>query len=115
MEVDVDGSLSYPEPQTNAKDTGKCFYENHNFSSFSHWIEWVGSMCFLLGQDFHLFFFFFLMVSILFMLADKHSRSKPLNIEEEQYMRVFYENKLQEVCNNFHFPHKIQVCVSLFP
>jgi hypothetical protein len=36
MEVDIDGSLSYPEPQTNAKDTGKCFYENHNFYSFSH-------------------------------------------------------------------------------
>ena len=25
-------------------------------------------------------------------------------------MRVFYETKLQEVCNNFHFPHKVQVC-----
>lgn len=43
------------------------------------------------------------------MSADKHSRSKSLSIEEEQFMRVFYENKLQEVCNNFHFPHKIQV------
>ncbi|KAG7969205.1 hypothetical protein I3843_07G019000 [Carya illinoinensis] len=61
MEVDMDGSLSYPTPPINLKDT-----------------------------------------------ADKHSRSKPLNIEEEQYIRVFYENKLQEVCNNFHFPHKIQ-------
>uniref|UniRef100_A0A2N9G323 Cyclin C-terminal domain-containing protein n=1 Tax=Fagus sylvatica TaxID=28930 RepID=A0A2N9G323_FAGSY len=61
MEVDVDGTLSYPEPQVTAKDNG-----------------------------------------------DKHSRPKPINIEEEQYMRVFYENKLQEVCNNFHFPHKIQ-------
>ncbi|XP_059439115.1 cyclin-H1-1 [Corylus avellana] len=67
MEVDIDGSLSYPEPQTNAKDT-----------------------------------------------ADKHSRPKPLNIEEEQYMRVFYENKLQEVCNNFHFPHKIQATALIY-
>ena len=25
MEVDVDGSLSYPEPQTDAKDNGKHF------------------------------------------------------------------------------------------
>ena len=40
--------------------------------------------------------------------ADKHSRPKPLNIDEEQFIRVFYENKLQEVCNNFHFPHKKQ-------
>lgn len=76
--------------------------------------EWV-RCAFCLGKISICFFFFLLMVSILFMLADKHSRSKPLNIEEEQYMRVFYENKLQEVCNNFHFPHKIQVCVSLFP
>lgn len=67
MEVDADGSLSYPEPQINTKDT-----------------------------------------------ADKHSRPKPLNIEEEQYMRVFYENKLQEVCNNFQFPHKIQATALLY-
>jgi len=44
------------------------------------------------------------------MLGEKHSRIKPLSIEEEQSIKVFYENKLQEVCNNFHFPHKIQVC-----
>lgn len=44
------------------------------------------------------------------MLGEKHSRTKPLSIEEEQCIRVFYENKLQEVCNNFRFPHKIQVC-----
>ncbi|KAH1245997.1 Cyclin-H1-1 [Glycine max] len=61
MEVDVDGSLSYPEPQMTAKDS-----------------------------------------------AEKHSRTKPLTIEEEQCIKVFYENKLQEVCNNFRFPHKIQ-------
>jgi len=71
--------------------------------------EWVDVL--FAGQDFYLFFHGL----ILFMLADKHSRPKPLNIEEEQYMRVFYENKLQEVCNNFHFPHKIQVRVSFFP
>ncbi|KAE8675395.1 Cyclin H,1 isoform 2 [Hibiscus syriacus] len=38
--------------------------------------------------------------------ADK--RPKPLNIEEEQFMRVFYENKLREVCSAFYFPNKIQ-------
>jgi len=43
------------------------------------------------------------------MSGEKHSRIKPLSIEEEQSIKVFYENKLQEVCNNFHFPHKIQV------
>ncbi|KAI4349971.1 hypothetical protein L6164_010506 [Bauhinia variegata] len=67
MEVDVDGSLSYPEPQNNAKDK-----------------------------------------------AEKHSRPKPLSIEEEQCMRVFYENKLQEVCKNFHFPHKIQATALMY-
>lgn len=47
----------------------------------------------------------------IFMPAEKHSRPKPLSIEEEKCIRVFYENKLQEVCNNFHFPHKIQVYI----
>ncbi|XP_054815167.1 cyclin-H1-1 [Prosopis cineraria] len=64
MEVDVDGSLSYP----------------------------------LLQKD----------------DAEKHSRPKPLSIEEEQCIRVFYENKLQEVCNNFHFPHKIQATALIY-
>ncbi|XP_038883649.1 cyclin-H1-1 isoform X1 [Benincasa hispida] len=67
MEVDADGSLSYPEPQINSKDN-----------------------------------------------ADKHSRPKSLSIEEDQFMRVFYENKLQEVCNNFHFPHKIQATALIY-
>ncbi|EXC20624.1 hypothetical protein L484_027180 [Morus notabilis] len=67
MEVDADGTLSYPELQANAKEN-----------------------------------------------ADKHSRSKPLNLEEEQFIRVFYENKLQEVCNNFHFPHKIQATALIY-
>lgn len=67
MEVDVDGTMSYPEPQVHAKDN-----------------------------------------------ADKHSRPKPLNLEEEQFIRVFYENKLQEVCNNFHFPHKIQATALIY-
>ncbi|KAH9755158.1 cyclin-H1-1 [Citrus sinensis] len=56
MEVDVDGSFSYPEPQNNAKDN-----------------------------------------------SEKHSRPKPLNIEEEQYMRVFYENKLREATALLYF------------
>lgn len=45
--------------------------------------------------------------------GEKHSRPKPLNIEEEQSMRVFYENKLREVCSAFYFPNKIQVRFSL--
>ncbi|TKY52231.1 Cyclin-H1-1 protein [Spatholobus suberectus] len=67
MEVDVDGSLSYPESQMTAKDS-----------------------------------------------AEKHSQTKPLSIEEEQCIRVFYENKLQEVCNNFRFPHKIQATALIY-
>lgn len=67
MEVDVDGSFSYPEPQNNAKDN-----------------------------------------------SEKHSRPKPLNIEEEQSMRVFYENKLREVCSAFYFPNKIQATALLY-
>ena len=47
------------------------------------------------------------------MLADKHSRSKPISVEEEQFMRVYYEYKLREVCSAFYFPHKIQVRYSV--
>ncbi|GFZ00908.1 cyclin H;1 [Actinidia rufa] len=61
MEVDVDGSLSYPEPQTDAKDN-----------------------------------------------VEKHSRPKPLKTEEEQLLRAFYEFKIQDVCDAFKFPRKIQ-------
>ncbi|CAB4290974.1 unnamed protein product [Prunus armeniaca] len=49
-----------------------------------------------------------------YFLADKHSRPKPISIEEEQFMRVFYENKLQEVCKNFHFPHKVQATALIY-
>ncbi|KAK3199373.1 hypothetical protein Dsin_022788 [Dipteronia sinensis] len=66
MEVDIDGTFSYPEPQI-AKDN-----------------------------------------------AEKHSRSKPLNIEEEKSMRVFYENKLREVCSAFYFPNKIQATALMY-
>ncbi|KAJ9131434.1 hypothetical protein P3X46_035094 [Hevea brasiliensis] len=67
MEVDVDGSLSYPEPQVNAADN-----------------------------------------------ADKHSRPKSLSVEEEQFMRVYYEYKLREVCSAFYFPHKIQATALIY-
>ncbi|KAL8153594.1 hypothetical protein V2J09_011354 [Rumex salicifolius] len=40
--------------------------------------------------------------------SDKHSRPKAMNCEEEQVMRAFYENKIQQVARAFHFPHKIQ-------
>ncbi|WZY79284.1 hypothetical protein YC2023_025668 [Brassica napus] len=33
---------------------------------------------------------------------------KPLSVDEERFMRVFYEAKVQEVCSAFEFPHKIQ-------
>ncbi|KAI8557115.1 hypothetical protein RHMOL_Rhmol05G0309900 [Rhododendron molle] len=61
MEVDIDGSWSYPEPQPDAKD-----------------------------------------------IVEKHSRPKPLKTEEEQLLRTFYEFKIQDVCDAFKFPRKIQ-------
>ncbi|GAV88742.1 Cyclin_N domain-containing protein [Cephalotus follicularis] len=67
MEVDLDGSISYPEPQISAKEN-----------------------------------------------ADRYSRPKPLNTEEEQFMRVYYENKLREVCCAFYFPHKIQATALIY-
>ncbi|TKY73780.1 Cyclin-H1-1 protein [Spatholobus suberectus] len=50
--------------------------------------------------------------------AEKHSRTKPLSIEEEQCTRVFYENKVREVCENlcesFRLPRKIQATALIF-
>ncbi|PIA44557.1 hypothetical protein AQUCO_01700271v1 [Aquilegia coerulea] len=40
--------------------------------------------------------------------VEKRSHTKPLSIEDEQLMRVFYEQKIQEVCLAFGFPQKIQ-------
>ncbi|XP_059655236.1 cyclin-H1-1-like [Cornus florida] len=67
MEVDIDGSLLYPEPQIDAKDN-----------------------------------------------TEKHSRRKPLKIEEEQLLRAFYESKIQDACNAFGFPHKIQATALIY-
>ncbi|XP_052208933.1 cyclin-H1-1 isoform X2 [Diospyros lotus] len=70
MEVDVDGSWSYPELQTDTTDTK----EN----------------------------------------AEKHSRPKPLKTEEEQLLRAFYEFKIQDVCDAFKFPRKIQATALIY-
>ncbi|KAL6006882.1 hypothetical protein ACLOJK_032378 [Asimina triloba] len=61
LEVDVDGSIWYPEPLVNAKG------------------------------------------------GDRHSLPKPLNLDEELLMRVFYEHKIQEVCGAFAFPQRVQI------
>ncbi|XBI91305.1 hypothetical protein VPH35_028660 [Triticum aestivum] len=37
------------------------------------------------------------------------SNLKPLSCKEEQVMWIFYEQKIQEVCRAFIFPHKIQL------
>ncbi|OEL24634.1 Cyclin-H1-1, partial [Dichanthelium oligosanthes] len=39
---------------------------------------------------------------------------KPLSYEEEQLTRVFYEQKIQEVCAAFKFPHKIQATAIIY-
>ncbi|KAJ0985705.1 hypothetical protein J5N97_004061 [Dioscorea zingiberensis] len=46
--------------------------------------------------------------------AERQSTLKPLNCEEEQLMRVFYEQKIQEVCGAFMFPHKIQATAIIY-
>ncbi|KAL6506768.1 hypothetical protein OROHE_022205 [Orobanche hederae] len=61
MEIDIDGSCTYVEPQRDAKNS-----------------------------------------------SDKHSRPKALKTEEEQLLRAFYEFKIQDVCDAFRFPRKIQ-------
>nr|XP_009799571.1 PREDICTED: cyclin-H1-1 isoform X2 [Nicotiana sylvestris] len=65
MEVDIDGSFSYAEPQSDAKDS-----------------------------------------------AEK--RPKPLKVEEEQLLRAFYEFKIQDVCDAFKFPRKIQATALIY-
>ncbi|KAG5550644.1 hypothetical protein RHGRI_015555 [Rhododendron griersonianum] len=67
MEVDIDGSWSYPEPQPDAKE-----------------------------------------------IVEKHSRPKPLKTEEEQLLRTFYEFKIQDVCDAFKFPRKIQATALIY-
>lgn len=67
MEVDIDGSFSYAEPQNDAKAN-----------------------------------------------AEKHSRPKALKTEEEQLLRAFYEFKIQDVCDAFKFPRKIQATALIY-
>ncbi|KAH7666921.1 cyclin H protein [Dioscorea alata] len=45
---------------------------------------------------------------------ERQSTSKPLSCEEEQLMQVFYEQKIQEVCGAFMFPHKIQATAIIY-
>lgn len=55
---------------------------------------------------------FFFVADLLSLLADK--KLKPLSVDEERFMRAFYEAKVQEVCSAFEFPHKIQVHLLFF-
>ncbi|KAK6155316.1 hypothetical protein DH2020_009564 [Rehmannia glutinosa] len=48
------------------------------------------------------------------LLAEKHSRPKALKTEEEQLMRAFYEFKIQDVCDAFKFPRKIQATALIY-
>ncbi|CAN6470062.1 unnamed protein product [Victoria cruziana] len=65
LEVDIDGSISYPEQQVDSRENGS-------------------------------------------NLPD------PLTIEDEQLIRIFYEQKIQEVCGAFVFPHKIQATAIIY-
>ncbi|CAA0837006.1 Cyclin-H1-1 [Striga hermonthica] len=46
--------------------------------------------------------------------SEKHSRPKALKIEEEQLLRAFYEFKIQDVCDAFKFPRKIQATALIY-
>ncbi|KAK6116298.1 hypothetical protein DH2020_049925 [Rehmannia glutinosa] len=46
--------------------------------------------------------------------SEKHSRPKALKTEEEQLMRAFYEFKIQDVCDAFKFPRKIQATALIY-
>ncbi|KAH9288483.1 hypothetical protein KI387_032600 [Taxus chinensis] len=39
---------------------------------------------------------------------------EPLTVDEELLMRIFYEQKIQEVCGAFKFPHKIQATAIIY-
>ncbi|KAG5626126.1 hypothetical protein H5410_011344 [Solanum commersonii] len=41
-------------------------------------------------------------------------RPKPLKVEEEQLLRAFYEFKIQDVCDAFKFPRKIQATALIY-
>ena len=59
-------------------------------------------MVFCWSSFFNDVFFFILTLS-------GDNKLKPLSVDEERFMRAFYEAKVQEVCSAFEFPHKIQV------
>jgi len=58
---------------------------------------------------FNLCFVKFSVELVFFDSVEVSSDVKPLSYEEEQLTRVFYKQKIQEVCAAFKFPHKIQV------
>lgn len=62
----------------------------------------------------HLCWIFITLAILRHILSAERSLPKPLNCEEEQHMRVFYEQKIQEVCLAFKFPHKIQVNLFIY-
>ncbi|XP_057862481.1 cyclin-H1-1 isoform X2 [Cryptomeria japonica] len=39
---------------------------------------------------------------------------EPLTVDEELLLRIFYEQKIQEVCGAFKFPHKIQATAIIY-
>ncbi|TMW86232.1 hypothetical protein EJD97_021746 [Solanum chilense] len=41
-------------------------------------------------------------------------RPKPLKVEEEQLLKAFYEFKIQDVCDAFKFPRKIQATALIY-
>jgi len=57
---------------------------------------------------FNLCFVKFSVELVFFDSVEVSSDVKPLSYEEEQLTRVFYKQKIQEVCAAFKFPHKIQ-------
>ncbi|CAI9102190.1 OLC1v1000418C3 [Oldenlandia corymbosa var. corymbosa] len=46
--------------------------------------------------------------------GENQSRTKPLKVEEEQLLRAFYEFKIQDVCDAFKFPRKIQATALIY-
>lgn len=46
--------------------------------------------------------------------GENHSKPKALKVDEEQLLKAFYEFKIQDVCDAFKFPRKIQATALIY-
>ena len=91
MEVQADGSLAYPGVLITTDGSGIFFVDDYlTNATLAHYLN-VGMCHVSIGSE------------------KPTSLPSPLTVDEEILIQRFYEQKIQQVCAAFSFPHKIQV------